>query len=142
MSVTIKRKRHACVFPPTPHPRRVRRSVRHVLMEQRDVTDNATSYNRWDPEQKLSEDRTDEGQVRKICSVPVVGLVPAIFGRWSPAGPRVGRPETLEAHGGVRLLPCTRIHLCFVLAVDLSTQHQHPVHARSTWDFALPARDA
>ena len=39
---------------------------------------------------------------------------------------------------GVRLLPCARTPLCFVLAMDLSTQHQHPVRARGTWDFALP----
>ena len=66
MGVTIKKKRHACVPPPTPHPQGARRSVRHVLMNQRNVTDNATGYNRWDPEQPRSEDRTGEGQVKNM----------------------------------------------------------------------------
>ena len=38
---------HACVSPPTPHPQGARRNVRHVLMKQRDVTDNATGVHRW-----------------------------------------------------------------------------------------------
>ena len=116
-------------------------------MKQRDVTDNATGYNRWDPKQPRSEDRTDEGQVKKNAACQSLGLCPPFWemvahrswGR-SPAGVARSKPwivGTLEAHGGVRLLPCTRIHLCFVLAVDLSTQHQHPVRARGTWDFAL-----
>ena len=79
MVVTTEKKRHACVSPPTSHLQGARRSVRHVLVKQREVTDNATSGQRWDPEQPRSEDRTDDGQVKKICSLPAVGLVPAIF---------------------------------------------------------------
>ena len=91
-------------------------------MKQRDVTDNAI---RWDPEQPRSEDRTDDGQVEKCAAYPSLGWCPPFWGivaRWSWW--IVG---TLQDHGGVRLLACARIPLCFVLAVDLSTQHQHPV---------------
>ena len=116
-------------------------------MKQRDVDDNATGVRRWDPEQPRSEDRTDDGQVKKNAACQSLRLVPAIF--WD------GRPPVLgsvargscplatggswvhQAHGGVRLLPCARIPLCFVLAVDLSTE-RHPVRARGTWDLALP----
>ena len=100
------------------------------------------------PEQPRREDRTDDGQVKKhICSLPVFRWCPPFFWGWSPAGPGVGRPRaatagnlwvvgTLQAHGGVRLLPCARTLLCFVCL--LSTQRQHHVLARGTWDFVLP----
>ena len=74
-----------------------RRIARHVLMKQRDVPDNATGVHRRDPEQPRNEDRTDERPGSKKCSLPVVGLVPAIFLGWSPAGPGVGRPRKVPA---------------------------------------------
>ena len=77
---------------------------------------------------------------------------------WCPPFFLDGRPPVLGsvARGGCPLEPggswaysrltvesdCCRalgsLSVRFVLAVDLSTQHQHPVRARGTWDFALP----
>ena len=72
--MTIKRKRHACVSPPTPHPQGARRSVRHVLMKQRYITDNATGVQcralRTEPTMARIENmqRSGVGRPRVLCA--------------------------------------------------------------------------
>ena len=83
--------------PPTPHPQGARRSVHHVLMNQRNVTDNATTGGT--PNSRAV--RTEPVGARvKNCSLSVVGLVPAIF--WDSRPPVLGS----VAHGGCPLETC------------------------------------